>query len=102
MHWQNAVVKEIADLIHHKYFYFKSPDLKPSREYQYVLLHLVYDVKPDLTTKARLFCDDSQIDPRGLSTRANVAKGLSVRLLYIIADSQKLKVLTGDRGNAFI
>ena len=101
-HWQDAVAKEIAALIHHKCFDFKSPDFKPSREYHYVRLHLLYNDKPDLTPKARLVCDGSQVDPRDLSTRATLVKGISVRLLYIIADSQNLKALTGDIGNAFI
>ena len=96
MHWQDAVDKKIAALINHKCFGFKSPDLKPSREYQYVRLYLVYDVKPDLAPKACLACDGSQVDTRGLSTRETVVKGISVRLLDIIADSQNLKVLTGD------
>ena len=94
--------KEIAALILHKCFDFKYPDFKPSRKYHYVRLHLVYDVKLDLTTKARLVCDGSQADPRGLSTQATVVKGLSVRLLSIIGDSQNLKVVTGGIGNAFV
>ena len=74
MHWQDAVAKEIAALIHHKCFDFKYPDFKPSRKYQYIRLHLVYDVKPDLIPKAHLVCDGSQFNPRGLSTRATVVK----------------------------
>ena len=62
----------------------------------------MYDIKPDLTYKARLVCDGSRVDPRGLSTRATVVKGISVRLLDLIADSQNLQVLCGDIGNAFI
>ena len=63
---------------------------------------MIYDVKPDLTHKARLVCDGSRIDLRGLSTRATVVKGVSVRLLDFIADSQNLKVLQGIIDNAFI
>ena len=59
-------------------------------------------MKADLTYKARLVCDGSRVDPKGLSTRATVVKGVSVRLLDLIADSQNLSVLTGDIGNAFI
>ena len=102
MNCKNFVAKEIAALIHHKCFDFKCPDFKPSREYQCVRLQLVYYVKSDLTIKARLVFYGSRVDPRGLSTRATVVKGLSVRLLYIIADSQNLQVLTGDICNAFI
>ena len=59
-------------------------------------------MKPDLHFEARLVCDGSKVDPRGLSTRATVVKGISVCLLDIIADVQNLDVLVGDIGNAFI
>ena len=42
------------------------------------------------------------IDTKGLSTHTTVLKGISVRLLDLIADAQDLKVLCGDIGNAFI
>ena len=41
-HWQNYMYKDIDVLIYHKCFDFKSPSFKPSKEYQYVRLHLVY------------------------------------------------------------
>ena len=100
--WQDAVVKEVASLLHHQCFDFKSPDFKPSGDYQYAPLNLVYDVKPDLRYKARLVINGMHVDPRGLSTRATVVKGVSVRLLDLIADHQNLEVITGDIGNAFI
>ena len=101
-HWHNAVAKEIYDLIHHTCSDFKYPDFKPSKEYQHVRLHLVYDVKTDLTPKVRLVCDGSQVDPRGLSTRTTSTKWVPVRLLDIIADSQNFKVLIGIVVNVFI
>ena len=100
--WQDAVAKEVAALILHQCFDFKPPGYNPPGDFQYCRLHFVYDLKPDLRYKARLVCDGSMVDPRGLSTRATVVKGISVRLLDIIADSQNLKVMTGDIGNAFI
>ena len=100
--WQDAILKEIAALIMHECFDFKTPDYKPSTGYQYCRLNLIYDIKPDLTYKARLVCDGSQVDPRGLSTRATVVKNISVRLLDVIADAQHLEVMVGDIGNAFI
>ena len=86
----------------HQCFDFKTPDYKPPTEYQYCRLQMIYDIKSDLTFKARLVCDGSPIDPKGLSTRATVVKTLSVRLLDLIADAQGLEVLCGDIGNAFI
>ena len=55
-----------------------------------------------MTYKARLVCDGSRVDPRGLSTRATVVKGVFVHLLDLIADSQNLQVLCGDIGKTFI
>ena len=100
--WKDGAEKEVAALIHHKYFAFKSPNFKPPKEYKYYSLHMTHDVKPDPTHKARLVCDGSRIDPRGLSTRSIVVKWISVHLLDFIADSQNLKVIQGDICNAFI
>ena len=94
--------KEVAALILHQCFDFKSPGYNPPGDFQYCRLHFVYDLKPDLWYKARLVCDGSMVDPRGLSTRTTVVKGISVRLLDLVADIQNLKVMTGDIGNAFI
>jgi len=100
--WQDAVEKEVAALVMHGCFDFKSPDYKPSGEFQYCRLHFVYEINADLCHKARLVCDGSRVDPRGLSTRATVVKGISVRLLDLIAEAQGLQVICGDIGNAFI
>ena len=102
--WADAVKKEVAALIHHGCFHFVSSEaFKPNRDdYQYCHLHFVYEVKTDLRQKARLVANGSTIDAKGLSTRATVVKGISVRLLGLIADAQDLKVMCGDIGNAFI
>ena len=89
-------------MIQHNCFDFKTPDFKLSTDYQYCRLHLVYDVKADLTYKARLVCNGKQVDPRGLSTRATVVKTVYVILLDLIADAQDLEVMCGDIGNTFI
>ena len=71
-------------------------------KFQYPRLHFVYEVKTDLHQKARLVCDSLQVDPKGLSTRATIVKGISVCLLDIIADSQDLQVMCGDIDNTFM
>ena len=92
----------MAALIHHNCFQFMAPNFKPTEEYQYAPLNLFFEVKADLTRKARLVIMGNVVDPRGLSTRATVVKGISVRLLSLIAHRDKLKELCGDIGNAFI
>ena len=75
---------------------------KAAPQYQFCRLHFVYEIKIDHQFKARLVCDGSMVDLKGLSTRATVVKGISVQLLDLITESQNLRVLTGDIGNAFI
>ena len=67
-----------------------SKDFKHPTDYQYCQLHFVYEIKTDLRQKLRLVCDGSRIDAKGLSTRTTVIKGISVRLLDLIAHSQDL------------
>ena len=100
--WKEAVAKEVAALLNLQCFDIQSPDFKPANKYQYVHMHWVYAVKSDLTYKARLVCDGSRVDPKGLNTRATVVKTISVRLLDIIANAWNKEIITGDIGNAFI
>ena len=76
--WQEAVQKEIAALVHHKCFEFKSARFKLSADYQYAPLHLVYDIKSDLHYKAHLVVQGHCVDPKDLSARATVVKGILV------------------------
>ena len=66
--WQDAVAKEVAALLELGCFDIKSLNFKPPNDYQFVRMHWVYAVKYDLTYKARLVCDSSCVDPRGLDT----------------------------------
>ena len=63
--WKGGAEKDVDVLIRHKYFAFKSTNFKPSNKYQYCRLHIIYNVKSDLTPKARLACDGSRIKPEG-------------------------------------
>ena len=63
---------------------------------------MVCDIKAGLTYNARLVYDGSRIAYNGFSTRATIVRGVSVRLLDIITDSQNLELMTIDIGNAFI
>ena len=63
---------------------------------------MVFELKQDLRRKARLVIQGFRVDPKLLSTRATVVKGISVRLLDVIAHRDGLKTLCGDIGNAFI
>ena len=63
---------------------------------------MIYEVKQDGCHKAHLVVGGHLVDPRGISTRSTVVKGVSVHLLDVIAHCDNQKVFCGDVGNAFI
>ena len=63
---------------------------------------MIYDVKQDGHHKARLVVVGHLVDPRGISTRSTIVKGVSVCLLDVIAHHDNLKVLCCDVGKVFV
>ena len=61
--WQNAVEKEITALLHHNCFQFMAHRYKPSPDYQYAPLNLVFEAKPDLTRYDCLVIMGNVVDP---------------------------------------
>lgn len=89
--WQTAVQVELAALIYHDCFKFKSRKYKYSKEYQFASLRFMFEMKQDLRRRARLVIQGFKVDPRDLETRSIVVKGISVRLLDVITHQDKLK-----------
>ena len=100
--WADAIRKEIASLLALDCFEFHAPDYKPRSEYQWTKLNMIFEVKQDGRRKARLVAGGHLVDPKGISSRSTVVKGISVRLLDLIAHRDNLPILCGDIGNAFI
>ena len=100
--WADAIRKEVASLLALDCFEFHAPDHKPSSEYQWTKLSMIFEVKQDGRRKARLVAGGHMVDPMGISSRSTVVKGISVRLLDLIANRNNLPILCGDIGNAFI
>ena len=63
---------------------------------------MIFDVKQDGRHKARLVAGGHMVDPMDVDSRSTVVKGISVRLLDLIAQRDNLPILCGDVGNAFI
>ena len=70
--------------------------------FQYARLMMIFDVKQDLRRKARLILGGHMIDASGHDTYATNMKGISARILMLIASANELRVLTGDIGNAYL
>ena len=101
-HWRDAMTKEIASLVAMNCFTFHPPGYKPGPNSQKAPLRMIFEVKQDGRRKGRLVCGGHLVDPRGISTKSTVVKGISVRLLDLIAHRDNLTTLHGDVGNAFI
>jgi hypothetical protein len=95
--WADAIRKEIASLLALDCFEFHGPAYKPNSE-----LSMIFEVKQDGRRKARLVAGGHMVDPMGINSRSTVVKGISVRLLDLIAHRDNLPILCGDIGNAFI
>lgn len=63
---------------------------------------MIFEVKQDGRRKARLVAGGHLVDPMGINPRSTVVKGISVRLLDLIAQRDGLTTLCGEIGNAFI
>ena len=83
-------------------FAFHAPDYKPSSDYQWTKLTMIFEVKQDGRRKAHLVAGGHLVDPKGVNSRSTVVKGISARLLDLIAHRDGLPILCGDIGNAFI
>jgi hypothetical protein len=74
----------------------------PSLDFQWTKLTMIFEVKQDGRRKARLVAGGHLVDPKGINSRSTVVKGISVRLLDLIAHRDNLPILCGNIGNAFI
>jgi Reverse transcriptase (RNA-dependent DNA polymerase) len=103
--WQEAIKKEIDALMEMKTFKILSDQEAKCfdrGQYQYAPLRMIFDVKHDLRRKARLVLGGHVIDASGHDTYASNMKGISARVLMLIAQANDLDVLVGDIGNAYL
>ena len=59
-------------------------------------------MKHDGRHKARLVAGGHRIDTRGYNVIAIIVQGLSLRLMLVIADQQKLNIVSSNVKNTFI
>ena len=71
--------------------------------YKKISYHVIFDVKFDLTRKARLVAGGHKHrDVPSYTTYSSVVSRDSVRLMFMIAALNGLSVLAGDVGNAYL
>jgi hypothetical protein len=94
--WQDSVESEMLQLIRLKCFDFEAPDFDPGADYQKTRLQLIFGVKQDLCRRARLVAGEHLIDVLNHDVYSSTVKGISVKILHVIAHQQKLKQLCRD------
>ena len=62
---------------------------------------MVFDVKKDLTRKARLMAGGHLVNIMNIQVFSSTVKSISIQLLHVISHKDNLKQLCGDIGNAF-
>ena len=100
--WEDAIKLEVQTLTDMECFEFKPSGHDPGAEYQKTILHMVWDVKQDLRRKARLVAGGHLVDALDHDIYSSTVKGISVRLLHVIAHKAGLEQLCGDVGNAYV
>ena len=100
--WEEAIKKEISALVELECFDFKKAGFNPGPNYQYAPLRMIFAVKQDLRRKARLVIGGHLVDVLDNNLYSSTVKGISVKILHVIAHQQQLKLLCGDVGNAFV
>ena len=101
--WADAIAKEMTALESAGVWAYYPPHYKPSREYQYTPLTMIFDVKQeDLRRKARLVAGGHVVESSMYDSYSSVVQQRSIRLLETIALNEGLSSVTGDIGNAFV
>jgi hypothetical protein len=99
--WHDAIKAEIDSLIKLECFEFHPTGHNPGLDYQWTSLTIIFDVKQDLRRKARLVAGGHLVDSLDNNVYSSTVKGISVRVLHVIAHKMKLKLFCGDVGNAY-
>ncbi len=100
--WQDSIKIEIKALTDLECFDFKDPDHKCGPEYQKTTLTMIFSVKNDLRHKARLVAGGHLVDALDHDVYSSTVKGVSVKLLHVIAHKTGMTQLCGDVGNAYV
>ena len=68
--------------------------------WQRTMLHMVFDIKQDLTRKCRLVAGGHLVDMLDIQVYSSTVKSISVQFLIMISHKVGLEQLCGDIGNA--
>ena len=101
--WADAIAKEMMALEAAGVWAYYPPHYKPSAEYQFTPLTMIFDIKQeDLRRKARLVAGGHVVESNMYESYSSVVQQRTIRLLETIVLNEGLSFVTGDIGNAFV
>jgi hypothetical protein len=98
--WQKAIEKEIRNVF--PAFDFLDDDATIPPGFTFVDTYFVFDIKMDLTRKARLVARGSMTEPTKEETFASVVSRDTVRLFFLLAALNDVELLSCDIQNAYL
>jgi hypothetical protein len=99
--YERAIGKELGAIKEHAVFRLPRPG-ENLEDYKRIPYHFVFDVKYDLRRKARLVAGGNMTDDPDEDIYSGVVGIVFVRLLFILASMNDLKIWAADVGNAFL
>jgi hypothetical protein len=97
--WRKAIELEMKNVI--PAFEFIDDNVVP-KFYKKIDCHMIFDVKMDLTRKARLVADGHQTDPPKESTYSSVVSRDSIQIAFTLVALNDLDVLSADVQGAYL
>jgi len=98
--WDKAIQKELKNV--KIAFRLLEDDEHLPVESNLIPYHIIFDVKSDITRKARLVAGGHRNDVPAHTTYSSVAGRDSVRLGFFLAGLNNLKIMACDIGNAYL
>ena len=98
--WQSSWNKEMTNVKID--FKFLDDGTPPPPGYKQIHCFIIFDVKMDLTRKARFVAGGHLTNPQTSMTYASVISRESVRITFLLAALNNLEILAGGIGNAYL
>jgi hypothetical protein len=100
--WKEALQIKLAQINEYKTFCQLAPGQRLPTEYKVIPYHIIFDVKFDGRRKSCLVADGNHADPPKEDVYSGVVGTETVRLAFLVASLNNLKVCAADIGNAFL
>jgi hypothetical protein len=100
--WKEAIDKELKQLSDYQTFTIPEDPEFDLSEYKQIAYHIVFDVKVDQRSKARLVANPTRLNETPDREYSGVVGMDVIRLGFTVASIQGLECCVGDIGNAFL